>query len=582
MSTLNTLWARAVIEECVLAGARQAVVCPGSRSSPLALACLAEPRLTTRLVIDERSAGFLALGAGLESGAPAILVCTSGTAGAHFYPAVIEAFVARVPMIVLTADRPWELHGFGAPQTIHQGGLYGRHAREAVELGLPEASAELFRHLRAQVARTAGAATRIPRGPVHLNCPFREPLAPSDAPELQVDEALAQGRPGVSYLDVAQASHLPGVEAVEKVRTALGRAKKALIVCGPRARDDGFGAAVGALAASYGLPLLAEAASQARFGAGTEVVAHYDAILCEPSAAEALRPDLVLRFGGGLTSKRLQQWLDASGAEQLLVSDEGEVQDPAHRARCVVLGSANELCRQLSAGVVPTSNGYAAAFRSAESKARSALEQAFAEDARLTEPRVAREVVAALPSGSQLFVSSSMPVRDVDAFAQTAEKVRVFANRGVNGIDGVISSALGVAASAGKPTVALVGDLAFLHDLGALVTAHRTQVPLTIVAVNNDGGGIFSFLPIAQHPEAFEPLFGTPHGLSFQAAAALVGASYVQPDSPQALYSAVREASGRGLTLIEVKVPTARAANVDVHRALQARVARALKDGGRS
>jgi 2-succinyl-5-enolpyruvyl-6-hydroxy-3-cyclohexene-1-carboxylate synthase len=247
----------------------------------------------------------------------------------------------------------------------------------------------------------------------------------------------------------------------------------------------------------------------------------------------------------------------------------------------VVVGSANEVCRQLSAGVVPTSNGYAAAFRSAEARARSALEQAFAEDDRLTEPRVAREVVAALASGSQLFVSSSMPIRDVDAFAQTAEKVRVFANRGVNGIDGVISSALGVAASAGRPTVALLGDLAFLHDLGALVTAHRAKVPLTIVAVNNDGGGIFSFLPIAQHPDPFEPLFGTPHGLSFQAAAALVGASYVQPDSPQALSRAVREASGGGLTLIEVKVPTARAANVDVHRALQQRVVQALNEGGR-
>jgi len=571
-----------LIDECVQAGARHAVVCPGSRSTPLALACLEDSRLRTQVVIDERSAGFLALGIGLESGAPAILVCTSGTAGAHFYPAVIEASVARVPLFVLTADRPWELHGFGAPQTIDQAGLYGRHVREDVQLGLPEASAALFRHLRASVARAAAAACRSPRGPVHLNCPFREPLAPTSDPAQQVDPAMAEGRSPRPYLDVASSQSLPSPDAIERIRRELQGTRKALIVCGPRVREDGFGAAVCALGASYGMPVLAEAASQARLGCGTEVVAHYDAILCDPASAAALRPEWVLRFGGGLTSKRLQQWLDASGAEQVLVSDEGDLFDPGHRAAQAVMGSAIELCRTLSAGVLPTSNGYGAAWRAAESRARGALESAFAQDTRLTEPRIAREVVAALPTGSQLFVSSSMPIRDVDAFAHTSERVRVFSNRGVNGIDGVVSSALGVAASSGRPTVALVGDLAFLHDLGALVTAHRSGIPLTLVAVNNDGGGIFSFLPIAEHAAPFERLFGTPHGLSFNAVAEWVGARYLRPESPQALFTAVRESLGAGLTVIEVKVPTDRTANVEEHRALQRQVAAALSQEVRS
>jgi 2-succinyl-5-enolpyruvyl-6-hydroxy-3-cyclohexene-1-carboxylate synthase len=576
LAPLNTLWAQALIDECVQAGARHAVVCPGSRSTPLALACLEDRRLQTQVVIDERSAAFLALGIGLQSGAPAILVCTSGTAGAHFYPAVIEASVARVPLVVLTADRPWELHGFGAPQPIDQAGLYGRHVREAVQLGLPEASADLFRHLRASVARAAAAACRMPRGPVHLNCPFREPLAPTSDPAHQLDASLAEGKSSQPSLHVAASPSPPNPDAIERIRRQLQGTRRALIVCGPRVREDGFGAAVCALGAGYGMPVLAEAASQARFGCGTEVIAHYDAILCDPATATSLRPEWVLRFGGGLTSKRLQQWLDASGAEQVLVSDEGDVFDPGHHAAEGIVGSAIELCHTLSAGVLPTSNGYGAAWRAAEARARGALAIAFAKDARLTEPRIAREVVSALPTGSQLFVSSSMPIRDVDAFAHTPERVRVFSNRGVNGIDGVVSSALGVAAASGRPTVALVGDLAFLHDLGALVTAHRAGIPLTVVAVNNDGGGIFSFLPIAEHPAPFERLFGTPHGLSFQAVAEWVGARYLRPDSPQALFTGVRDSLGHGLTVIEVKASTDRTANVEEHRALQRRVAAAL------
>lgn len=584
MSTLNALWAQALIDSCVQAGARQAVICPGSRSTPLALACFEDAQLQTRVVIDERSAGFLALGIGLESGAPAILVCTSGTAGAHFYPAVIEACAAGVPMIVLTADRPWELHGFGAPQTIDQTDLFGRHVRAAVSLGLPEASAEVFSHLRAAITRGVEAACRGPRGPVHFNCPFREPLAPTDHPTHQVDAGLASALAAPRSAREGAPVSLPNPTEIEEVRRLIRGAQRALIVCGPRAKDDGFGAAVCALGAGYGMPVLAEAASQARFGCGTEVVAHYDAILSDPSSANALRPDLVLRFGGGLTSKRLQQWLDDGPAAQLHFSDEGARFDPRHRAARVVVGPANEVCHTLSAGVLPTSNGYGAAWRAAEAKARSALEAAFAGDPRLTEPRVAREVVAALPSGSQLFVSSSMPIRDVDAFAHTTERVRLFSNRGVNGIDGVVSSALGVAASSGKPTVALVGDLAFLHDLGALVSAHRARIPLTIVAVNNDGGGIFSFLPIANHrptPEPFEALFGTPHGLSFEAAAALVGARHLQPTSPAELFTAVRESLGQGLTVIEVKTSTDRAQNVELHRQLQAKVASAQREEGR-
>jgi len=578
--TLNQLWARAIIEELVRGGVEHAVVCPGSRSTPLALACADHSGLRTWSVIDERSAAFFALGIGKASGRPALVVATSGTAGAHFYPAAIEAGMAHVPLVLLTADRPPELQGWGAPQTIDQRALYGAHARFWLDVGIPEASAPVLLQLRAQVARAVSTACRSPRGAVHLNVPFREPLAPTpDAPLLDLGALAGEGRQGVPFTRVVSPQAAPDASVLEELAARLAGTERGVIACGPRDQDDGLADAVVHLGRALGYPVLAEAASNVRFGHSAEVLAAYDAILRSERFAREHRPEVVLRLGGGLTPKGPQAWLDRSGAFTVQLSDDGALVDPQHSASLVMEGDPVAACRTLAraAAMMPGSDGWLRDFQRAEARAREVLFAAFAADQRLTEPRIAREVVAALAPGTALFLSSSMPIRDVDAFAmESAGPVRVLANRGANGIDGVTSTALGAAVALGRPAVLLTGDLAFLHDLSGLLTAARHRLSLAVVVVNNDGGGIFSFLPIADRTPHFEALFGTPHGLDLEPAAKLFGARYHAPADARALAGAVRASAEGGLHLIDVKVD--RASNVAEHRALFDRVARALED----
>jgi len=584
MSSLNTLWGRAIVQELQRGGVRHVVLAPGSRSSPLALACAeAGSGVRTWMVLDERVAGFFALGLALESGLPVAMGATSGTAGAHLLPAIIEASASGVPLVAITADRPWELHDFGAPQTMPQAGLYGRFVRADVDLSAPEATSAAFRHLRAVVSRAVARAVAAPGGPVHLNAPFREPLAP--APDAVtppgLDAEALEGRGEDAFLRTVQPRRLPPAGELEAVRRRLAAAERGLVVAGPRGRQDALPTAARTLAASYGYPLVAEAASNVRWSPGVPAVTHVDLLLRSPGWALGARPDLVVRLGGGLCSRRLSEWLDASGAEVVLLSEGGDPIDPQHRASVVLEGDVPAMCEALAAATAPRRAPWADGFHRADVTADAALAAALERDGRLSEPAVARMVVSLLPAGARLVVASSMPIRDVDAFApSTAEPVRVLSNRGLNGIDGTLSTALGVAAASGAATVALVGDLAFLHDLGALVQARRTGLPLTVVVVNNDGGGIFSFLPIARATPYFEALFGTPHGVDLSAAAALAGARFARVTTPSALAGALREPPPQGMQIIEAVVPD-RAANVEIHHSLGAAVARAVEEGQR-
>ncbi len=584
---LNAAWSRALLQELFHAGVRDAVVCPGSRSSPLAVGAAELQGLRVHPVVDERSAAFFALGLSRASRRPTIVIATSGSAGAHFLPAAVEATLSSIPLVLLTADRPWELHDFGAPQTMPQEGLYGRFARRALSLPVPEASDTAFIHLRAAVSRAAFEARCAV---LHVNVPFREPLAPTGGPPPPLSDRALNGRVDRPFLDLGEGAR--PVPSLEDVAERLRRSERPVIVCGPRAPEEGFAEALLQLARAQGVgvPLFVEATSNVRFGlppeARAQVVTHYEALLAHEPFARNVRPDLVLRFGGGLTSKRLQQWIDGSGADVISFSDADEqVVDPSHAASRVVVGSARESAVSLS-GLLGAERAGAAASRwtagivEAERRARLAFDEAFADgDSRLTEPAVARALAAKLPEGTPLFVSSSMPIRDLDYFASCERgALPVHANRGANGIDGIVSTAAGVALGSGRPSVVLTGDLAFLHDVGGLLTARARHVSLTVVVVNNDGGGIFSFLPIAQATPHFEALFGTPQGLQLRHAAALADATYHAPETAQAFGEALERAAEGGLHVVEVKVPP-REQNPGLHRALWERVARALGEG---
>ncbi|MDX2010929.1 MAG: 2-succinyl-5-enolpyruvyl-6-hydroxy-3-cyclohexene-1-carboxylic-acid synthase [Myxococcaceae bacterium] len=555
--TLNQRWAATIAGVFAACGVRDVVVAPGSRSTPLALAFADRGDLRCWSCIDERSAAFFALGLAKGLQRPAAVLCTSGTAGAHFLPALIEAAEGGTPLIAVTADRPAELHGFGAPQTIEQRGLFGTWVRDA--LALPEPGEALLEHLTASVARLVQRSAASPRGGVHLNVPFREPLAHPD------------GLPGpVVTLTVPRFEAGRGVPALTPVVEALAAHDRGVIVCGPRERDDGFGAAIAELGERLGYPVFAEAASNARFGFPDSSWA-FDAMARSTSFFQRLGPRVVLRFGGGLTLKAPQAFLDGSGARVFAFSDDGAVFDPQHRAEAVFTGDVVAMIRALTPPQARR-GPLIEPVRSAQRRAEAVLSQ---RGDRVEEALVARALVHALPSGANLVVSSSMPVRDVDAFASSSQRLHVFTNRGVNGIDGVVSTALGVSGATGRPTALLIGDVAALHDLSGWLLASTAGAPLVVVVVNNDGGGIFNFLPVAERTPHFERFFATPQPVDFAQVAALARATLHRPASLEDFGRVVRAGLSGGVHLVEVR--TERKANVEAHKALNAALVAAVE-----
>ena len=579
----------AFVDELARAGVRHVCIAPGSRSAPLAMTVAAHPELRSWVHLDERSGAFFALGMARALGEPVALVCTSGTAVANFLPAVVEARSAGVPLLVLTADRPPELRDVGAAQTIDQNRIFGVHAKWFVEVALPEATPELLRYARTLACRATAAANASPAGPVHLNFPFREPLVPTPGgvPDgLSEGDRLAwTGRPGrAPWTVVADAPPVASPDVVARIADRMGAAKRPLIIAGPQP-DPELAEPLAGLAASSGAPLLADPLSQLRWGPHdrSSIVDRYDAILRHEATAAGLAPDFILRLGGPPTSKALMRFIERNAAAHQVVVDAARWPDPTLLAAGVVHADPKVFCEQLVAqakAVRRTDRAWLERWRGMDQRARVAL-ASYGES--LDEPfegRAVAEVAKVVPDGGALFVSSSMPVRDLDAFASgDARRLRVLANRGANGIDGVISSALGAAAAmreqgAGK-LVLVIGDIAFYHDMNGLLASRLHDVGATIVVLNNDGGGIFSFLPQAAHPEHFELLFGTPHGLEFSAAAGLYGARYVRAQTWDALRDGVSAGiMGSGLHIIEMR--TERARNVALHRQAWDAVAAAL------
>ncbi|HEX5581850.1 MAG TPA: 2-succinyl-5-enolpyruvyl-6-hydroxy-3-cyclohexene-1-carboxylic-acid synthase, partial [Gemmatimonadaceae bacterium] len=486
----------AVADELARSGVRHACVAPGSRSTPLALALLRHPDIRVWMHLDERSAGYFALGMAKTMGEPVALLCTSGTAAANFLPAVVEARYARVPLVVLTANRPPELQEVGAPQTVDQRRLYGSHAKWFAEAALPEASPALLRYARALACRAVGTARQAPAGPVHLDFPFREPLVPvfGDAPAgwSTTDRQAWAGRDGGRpWTTVRVGPVAPADEAVRELTALLLAAERPVIVCGPHA-DAQLASPLAWLAGQLGAPLLADPLSQLRFGPhdGAAVIATYDALLRDARAAATLEPDLVLRFGAAPTSKAAQLWLERHACARQVVVDAGGWPDPAHVAGDVVHADPGMMARAIVARLgdgeqVPDCRAWLGRWRRADEAVRRAMDGALDAGPWPFEGRAMADLAALLPDGATLWVSSSMPVRDLDAFAAASERrVRVLANRGANGIDGVVSSALGAAAAAreagGGPVALAIGDLAFYHDMNGLLAARLHALDATV------------------------------------------------------------------------------------------------------
>lgn len=576
----NYAYVGALIDELTRAGVRHFCVAPGSRSTPLALAVARHPSARLWMHLDERSAGFFALGMAKTARAPAALICTSGTAAANFMPAMVEARYARVPLVVLTADRPHELRDSGAPQTIDQVDLFGKHAKWFADLAEPDTSPDLLRYVRAVASRAVATATRGPAGPVHLNCPVREPLIPI-APE---PGASSAERPDAQpYVTVSSGARAPDAALVSALAGQLRSTPRGLIVCGPQ-DDPALAEPLSRLAAALGYPILADPLSGARCGPHERalVLDCYDAFLRNAAFVERHAPQVVLRFGAMPTSKPVLLYLQRhAGCRQIVVDGDAGWNEPTLLASQIVHADARLLCEALLAALPAdhapptTALEWARTWQAAQQRSRAAIDGYMRQVGELFEGKVFAELRELLPDGALLYAGNSMPIRDLDTFFAGGRGVRLLGNRGANGIDGVVSSALGAAATGAGPTVLVIGDLSFYHDSNGLLAARQHGLDATIILLNNDGGGIFSFLPQAAEPEHFEALFGTPHGLDFAPLAAMYGARYTRVDSWEAFRAAVSAGvGGHGLHIVEV--PTERARNVALHREIWPRVAAAV------
>ena len=574
-ATDTYLLLRAFVDELARCGLRDACTSPGSRCTPIVLTLATEQRIRCWSHIDERCSGFFALGAAKASGRPVAITCTSGTAAANLAPAVIEADHARVPLIVLTADRPPELRDVGAGQTIDQLKLYGDAAKWFFEVGVHHANPARMRFMRMLACRAYWTALDDRAGVVHLNFPLHEPLV-LDAPLPPVPanaDASITGRPdGHPWLTIDHGSRT----AVTPRRHQFDRV---VFVAGALGGDPSVGRDLAAFAARARVPLLADPLSNAR--SGDAAVAHYDLLLRDEATAAELAPQLVCRIGDLPTSKPLRAWLSRLEVPQVAFAADDALHDPDARLMQRTIGPPADLLRRLSDDeVVPADGDWLERWRAADALVAEAIGRELAGDTP-TEPAVAAGLAAWLPPEATLFVASSMPIRDLESYmAARTDGPRVLSNRGANGIDGTVSAAFGAAAGSSGPVVLLTGDVALAHDIGGLLAARRTGLRLTIVLLNNDGGGIFHFLPVADAGDAFESHVATPHGLDFSHAATLYDCDHQSATTLGALRAGLEHAlAGDRTTILEVR--TQRTANRELHRTLERAVLRALAEPGR-
>ncbi len=558
------------------AGAADACISPGSRSTAAALA-LVQAGLRPWVITDERAAGFFALGLARARRRPVVLLCTSGTAAANYLPAIVEASLSHVPLVVLTADRPPELRDCAAAQTIDQVRLFGSHVRWSVDAPAPSPGVDLADYFRTLAARAVAAAVEAPHGPVHVNLPMREPLldVAAEAARSGTDERPLAA--AVRPLRVHAASGVPSASAVAELAAACAGARRGLVIAGPSTACDAAGAAaVARLAGRLGWPILADPLSGLRFGPHdrSHVVDAYDVLLQGGALGEAWHPDAVLQLGTPTVSASAQRLLAAARAPlHVVVAPPGVWPDPLRRATDVVRADAAAFAASVADALpadVATERDWLERWRRPAAAARRALDRALADEPTLFEGTVLAALVGRLRDGTSLHVGNSLPVRALDTFVGGAAAALAPAcNRGANGIDGVVASALGAAAAGTSPTVLVVGDLSFLHDLGALQIAARHRVPLLVIVVNNDGGGIFSFLPQAALGDTFETLFGTPHGLTLGGAVEMCGGRYAVARRRGELVAAI-DAWRDAPTFTVIEVPSERAATRVLHARLVA------------
>ncbi|MCH1625438.1 2-succinyl-5-enolpyruvyl-6-hydroxy-3-cyclohexene-1-carboxylic-acid synthase [Fredinandcohnia quinoae] len=577
-STNNTLtsYVASFVDELVRVGVNDVIISPGSRSTPMAILMAEHPTMNVTINIDERSAAFYALGVAKAKQKPVAILCTSGTAAANYFPAIVEAFNARIPLIVLTADRPHELRDVGAPQAIDQNQLYGNFAKWFVEMAIPEDAEQMLKYVRTVAGRAAGKAMSAPAGPVHLNFPFREPLVPN----LEMNNLWGQGRQErTKHVNILVGKPKIDEDEIGHIVSIVKNVTKGLIVCG--AHDDHeFVDVVTQLAEKLQFPIVADPLSQLRSGEHSKslIIDGYDTILRNPEFCDVYNPELIIRFGAMPVSKALMQYIQKQPkATQIVVDGDGGWREPTLTATEMVYCDEVEFCNTLIKMTTEKDRSdwvdTWVHINNIVKESSSSIE----DEQSLFEGRVFTELQEIIPRDATLFVGNSMPIRDLDTFFTNNEKqLKIMGNRGANGIDGIVSTALGVS-SQNPHTILVIGDLSFYHDLNGLLAAKQHHLDITIVIINNDGGGIFSFLPQSAEEKHFEALFGTPIGLDYEHVVNMYGGTFNRVKNWEGFRTAINNSiTSKGLSVVEVK--TDRKENVAIHRKMWSKVSREINE----
>lgn len=579
---INYLWANLMIEELVRNGVDHFCLSPGSRSAPLAAAVARNPKAKSFVHFDERGSAFRALGTASATRRPCAVITTSGTAAANVFPAVVEASKKKVPLIVLTADRPPELRFTGAHQTIDQVKIYGEYARWHFDLSCPTTDIPP-EFVLTTVDQAVFRAKGNPNGPVHINCMYREPLAPVKTQSRWASytggiKPWQEG--GAVYTKYAASTLKLRRSDVDDIVSKIQKIKSGIIVAG-RLSTPQEQKGILRLAEKLNWPVFPDVSSGLRLGNSHKNVIHYfDQILLSDQFKKQYRPDGILHLGGRVTSKRWYEYIGAAAPNQYIMALSHPLRnDPLHNVTTRVQCDIASLCNALEKRV-PKRGGsqFLSRLQKLNKSVHRTLEEFFARRDDLSEPQAARLITQFIPAGRALFISSSMPVREVDMYgAPDSHAVAFGSNRGASGIDGTIAAAAGFSAGLQKSATLLIGDLAFLHDLNSLAMARELKQPMVIVVINNNGVGIFSFLPVGRFNGSFEKFFGTPHHLTFGAAADLFDLNYARPGTREEFLGAYRAAlKSRTSTIIEIQ--TDRAYNLKIHRELENKIERVVHE----
>jgi 2-succinyl-5-enolpyruvyl-6-hydroxy-3-cyclohexene-1-carboxylate synthase len=578
---LNQLWGYLIVEELVRNGVDYFVISPGSRSTPLTATVAQHPRAQKIVCLDERAAAFHALGYARATGNPAVLICTSGSAAANYLPAVIEASIDHIPLIILSADRPPELRQTGANQTIDQVNLYGSYPKWQFDLPCPTGEISPIVVLTT-IDLAVSKARQAPGGVVHLNWMFREPFGSMDAP-VEIPGILAKWKESRSvHTRYASKLTIPTSDEIESLIEIIHSTTKGILVVG-QLKSTAEIHAVAELAVRLNWAVFADIQSGLRLRTDFPNLIHYfDRLLLTDLSVELEQIDTIVQLGTRIVSARWLKWIDRNLPQNyIIVVNDGDRHDPSHlvsiRIESDIAYLCQHLCKQLP--YLPPSK-WVQKLRSA-SDIISVTAAKFLKTTKLTEPLIARTISELIPNQHGLWVSNSMPIRDLDTYGVGAMRRRgekgvwridnseiiIGANRGTSGIEGAIASATGFAVGLQAPVTAIVGDLSSLHDLNSFALLQRNVQPVIVVIINNDGGGIFSFLPIAKSTEIFDTYFGTPHGVNFAHAAAMFGLDYYHPQTADELIRDYQQALVDRRSAI-IEITTDRSENLQLHQAL--------------